>query len=409
MESRDGFVSGLQAIVESAMFAVLLVIGIPARAEPPGGRVQDQSASSIESERQTRIREALQRGFQIIRTGAKNYPEHRQCFSCHHQALPLLALSLEGNEAWRRDPKRFHKAETTQSILEFTETSFGHKREALRGGANVGGRALTVAYGLWAMDLAGARRNETTDAMVESLLKTQAGDGAWDFQSLRPPAASSRAMTTAIALYGLQAYGPEAVDQQRLVSAYTKAIDWAEKIDHPSDHEDLVGLIWLDYLSHNRFRDWLLGPDWNLQGRDQSPRERGWSLRQRLHATQREDGGWAQTNDLESDAYATGQALLVQVQTEYYKHYPFERAAFRKAIDYLLNSQNADGSWHVRTRSKPVQVYFDNGDPHGKDQFVSMMATSWAVAALASYQSRHDNPLESHQVLKRNVEVIQKP
>jgi N-acyl-D-amino-acid deacylase len=31
-----------------------------------------------------------------------------------------------------------------------------------------------------------------------------------------------------------------------------------------------------------------------------------------------------------------------------------------------------------------VQVFFDNGDPHGKHQFISVAATCWAVAALAA-------------------------
>ena len=55
----------------------------------------------------------------------------------------------------------------------------------------------------------------------------------------------------------------------------------------------------------------------------------------------------------------------------------------QRAVEYLLKTQLADGSWHVKTRAKPVQVYFDNGDPHEKDQFISMAATSWSVAALA--------------------------
>ncbi len=30
--------------------------------------------------------------------------------------------------------------------------------------------------------------------------------------------------------------------------------------------------------------------------------------------------------------------------------------AFREGIEFLLNHQKPDGSWHVATRSKPVQV-----------------------------------------------------
>jgi N-acyl-D-amino-acid deacylase len=59
------------------------------------------------------------------------------------------------------------------------------------------------------------------------------------------------------------------------------------------------------------------------------------------------------------------------------------QAALAKAVAFLLKSQLDDGSWHVKTRAKPVQVFFDNGDPHGKDQFISIAATGWATAALA--------------------------
>ncbi len=79
------------------------------------------------------------------------------------------------------------------------------------------------------MDLAGAERNETIDAMIDYLIKTQADDGAWDFQSVRPPAASSRSMTTAIAVYGLRAYGPDYVGKSRLQEVFEKANAWSRQ------------------------------------------------------------------------------------------------------------------------------------------------------------------------------------
>ena len=53
-------------------------------------------------------------------------------------------------------------------------------------------------------------------------------------------------------------------------------------------------------------------------------------------------------------------------------------------------NQKDDGSWLVKTRSKPIQKFFDNGDPHGKNQFISISATSWATAALAKFHSIKD-------------------
>jgi N-acyl-D-amino-acid deacylase len=99
-----------------------------------------------------------------------------------------------------------------------------------------------------------------------------------------------------------------------------------------------------------------------------------------LCGKQRTDGGWAQLDDGESDAYATGTALVILRQSGRLSP---DDDAYRRGLAYLLSTQCDDGSWHVRTRSKPIQTYFETGFPHGKDQFISAAATGWAVTALA--------------------------
>jgi N-acyl-D-amino-acid deacylase len=54
---------------------------------------------------------------------------------------------------------------------------------------------------------------------------------------------------------------------------------------------------------------------------------------------------------------------------------------YQRGVKFLLRTQGADGSWRVATRSSPQQLFFDNGDPHGKLQFISFTATN--VAAMA--------------------------
>ena len=93
---------------------------------------------------------------------------------------------------------------------------------------------------------------------------------------------------------------------------------------------------------------------------------------------QGEDGGWAQRSTMSPDAYATGQAL-------YALHaggFPASASVCRKGARYLLRTQLEDGTWFMRSRAVGFQPYFESGFPHGRDQFISAAATSWAAIAL---------------------------
>ena len=113
-------------------------------------------------------------------------------------------------------------------------------------------------------------------------------------------------------------------------------------------------------------------------------REQILAARRAVLDAQRDDGGWPQLPEMESDAYATGQTLQFLANgTDRRERDSAVENAIARALDYLLRTQEKDGSWFVKSRSKPIQKLFDNGDPHGTDQFISIAATSWAVAAMA--------------------------
>ena len=83
--------------------------------------------------------------------------------------------------------------------------------------------------------------------------------------------------------------------------------------------------------------------------------------------------------EMESDAYATATALYALLATEQLS--PGDTAS-QHGIEFLLQSQEDDGSWHVVTRAEGFQTYFESGFPHGDDQFLSIAASSWATLAL---------------------------
>ena len=61
---------------------------------------------------------------------------------------------------------------------------------------------------------------------------------------------------------------------------------------------------------------------------------------------------------------------------------PTTDPVYQKGVQYLRQTQAADGTWHVKTRSIPVQPYFESGFPYGHDQWISAAGTSWAAMAL---------------------------
>ena len=82
---------------------------------------------------------------------------------------------------------------------------------------------------------------------------------------------------------------------------------------------------------------------------------------------------------MESSAYATGKALYA-LQTA---GLSASNGSYERAVRFLLNTQQEDGSWYVRSRAMAFQPYFDAGFPHGFDQWISATGTSWATIALS--------------------------
>jgi N-acyl-D-amino-acid deacylase len=63
---------------------------------------------------------------------------------------------------------------------------------------------------------------------------------------------------------------------------------------------------------------------------------------------------------------------------------PIDSPAYRRGVQYLMNSQLEDVSWHAQTRTPALQPYFDSDFPHGPDQFISAAASNWVTMALAT-------------------------
>jgi ankyrin repeat protein len=273
------------------------------------------------------------------------------CVSCHHQALPALALQLLRGRGFKvNEEKARQQAETTRRLL-------ASRRERLLQGAGVADQ-LDAGYWLLALAAAGAARDDTTDSLVHYLTLEQAKDGRWRTTLFRPPANDGDFTATALALRGLQHFGPPG-RRSEIARRLARARDWLASAT-PRTTEgrtfQLLGLKWAGARKEDI--------DKAVTG---------------LLAGQGKDGGWSQLASMPGDAYATGQVLVALHQSGAVSS---AHPAYRRGTQFLLDTQLADGSWFVQSRSLSVQPYFESGFPHGRSQFISCAATSWAAAAL---------------------------
>jgi ankyrin repeat protein len=274
------------------------------------------------------------------------------CVSCHHQSLPALAIQFARQRRFAVDEHRARQQ--TEAIRRL----LAGRRERLLQGAGVADQ-LDASYWLIGLFAAGVARDDTTDALVHYLTLKQAKDGRWRTTLSRPPANVSDFTATALALRGLQLFVPPGRSEE-IAGRVGQARDWLV-VATPRTTEDrafqLLGLKWAG-------------------AREAEIAQAAAALL----AAQRRDGGWGQLEALPTDAYATGEVLVALQQSGAVSS---ADPAYRRGVEFLLETQLSDGSWFVESRSLPVQPYFESGFPHGRSQFISCAATSWATMALA--------------------------
>jgi hypothetical protein len=216
---------------------------------------------------------------------------------------------------------------------------------------------LYTLLSLAAADHAG---NRATDALIFNVLAQQQRDGRWHVGGVpRPPMGDGNVSRTALAVLAMKRYGYPARSGE-MNDRIKRGMAWLRSVK-PGTAED------------HSFR--LLGLKWG--GADAAMLQRDVND---IVARQRADGGWAQRPEMESDAYATGLTLVALIEGG---GLTGTSDAVLRGTRYLLSTQTADGSWHVRSRSPKFQPYFDGGFPYEHDQWISAMATGWATTALA--------------------------
>ena len=325
-----------------AVMAELKLVAAAAQASPATSR------SAVPTPR-----EAVERVMPLLQASSSGMVPKGGCIACHAQPVTHMAVALAQDRGW--NVGRSFSEETIETL----RGRWVPQPQPLLQGVELGGTPDSLLYSSMALAAAGERPSLNTDIVVYYLLAKQRAGGNWrGVGATRAPIQDGDFSRTAMAIRTLVVYGMPG-RKAEIEGRVKRAANWLAK-QAPLTTEDRVMQ--------------LLGLNWakaNAGLRETRTRE--------LFAQQRPDGGWSQTPYLSSDAYATGEVLYTLRELGVQP----TNAAFRRGVDYLLQTQKDDGTWYVKSRAMKIQPYFESGFPYGHDQWISSMATAWAAMALS--------------------------
>jgi hypothetical protein len=292
----------------------------------------------------------VQRALPLLQKADLNFTRKSGCVSCHNEALTDMAIAAARLKGFAID-EPMAKQEVT-AVASF----YGEWRERLLQGMAPGGPAY-ILQGLHAEKYPS---DLITDATAHYIKNHQFSDGHWTVGcgGSRNPLCGDEVTNTANSLRALQFYSPAPL-RTEYEESVRRAASWLAKAPMYT-HEDrtfrVFGLAWAAT---------------DKPALDNATNE--------LLAEQRSDGSWADNPYLGGTSYATGEALIALHEAGM----PVTAPSWKRGIDFLLKTQTDDGSWYVKSHSFAAQPYFDDGFPHGVDQWISASGTNWAVMALS--------------------------
>jgi len=302
-------------------------------------------------------REAVKMSLQRLQASMLTFTQSATCVSCHHEGLGRMTTAEARIRGFAIDPEvQKVQMERLRGLLAMAKPLHQGalaNPEVMKQVPLIEMNEVNTTY-TWLLAGLAAHKEPATDAtaaMTMVLARQQSPAGCWTFSLPRIPMQSSVFTFTALAVKNLQDYGPK--DQASEVNErIARAKSWLLQTDAKSGED----------------RAWrLIGLKWCGASEDDIAKAAG-----AIIADQHNDGGWSQTPDLNSDSYATGEAL-------YALHFgggmPSTDKVYKRGVGFLLRTQDEDGTWYVSKLAISANNYFDAGFPHGESQFASFNGT----------------------------------
>jgi len=276
------------------------------------------------------------------------------CVNCHHQYFTEQAIAATRGKAIPIDePIAVEQRQAMLVSLRGRANTFAQRQDS-------GGGLDSVLNTLLALQADKYTPDAITDSAVAYILSRQYSDGRWPREEAsRAPLQDGDINRAAVAVSMLQAFAPPSL-RADADAHVARTRQWLMSVRAKTTDDQAMLLVGLKKSG---------APVANVQTAGKA-----------LLVLQGADGGWGGNRNLESDAYATSEALIALVDSGIV---PVTDANYQRGIRFLVEKREKDGSWYVRSRAPKFQPYFESGFPDAHDQWISAAASAKAIVALA--------------------------
>jgi hypothetical protein len=229
----------------------------------------------------------IDRGLAFLVQDALAWKSEHNCVSCHHAALVIWSMREAKQRGHAVDEPVL--AELTKWVAQSGDGKFGLARPASAPNA-LSPKAVWFALALEADPNPDAISQEGMKLLLKTVKSEQTGNGSWStWPETRPPIfGNSDESMTALATLAMLPAAASGDDSAKAVR--DRGIRWLAETKTDDDPQSIAMRLVL----------------WRRLGR---PAEEWEPLVRRIKERQNADGGWSQTKDMASDAWATGQAM----------------------------------------------------------------------------------------------------
>lgn len=306
-----------------------------------------RTAAEEPSEVKSGVAGAVSQAIPYLWQEGENWIQKRGCVSCHQVPAMLWSLSAAQRRGFDVDPDRLraHQVWATQAV-NFVKPE---QKSDLDVSATLASNIDTMNALLLAIEPASFEPTcaDWRQQFAQALVANQQADGSWK------------------ACGQLPAQKRPPVETTQVTTIWT-LLSLARNEADPDDHS--AALQEIENPAPESTEWWVA----SILLADQTGQAEVNQFRSKLWQRQNDDGGWGWLSVDASDALATGMALYALRQTA--TDVEAEAKALSSAEQFLIDTQQSDGSWSVpgtkkssRSRSTPTSDYW---------------GTAWAVIGM---------------------------